>query len=175
MPPQEIDIRTTIEALPEQIYRLLDDSSSWPTWTPIDSFELIEPAHGDGLGEVRLFHTGRITVRERIVERIPNQRLSYVLLGGLAVTQYRADIDLESCDAGTSVRWHTTFRPKVPGMGGVYRRALLTATHRFVAGLREATATRPPRTGEPGNAPAPQEAEHGRGRLRRWARGSSRR
>ena len=143
MAPQHIDIGSTIEAPPEQIYRLLDDSSSWLRWTPIESFELLEPARDDGLGEVRRFRTGRVTVTERIVERIPDRRLSYVLLGGLAVTGYRADVDLEPSGAGTALRWHTTFRAKVPGMGWVYRRALLSATQRFVDGLREEAETPP--------------------------------
>ena len=33
------------------------------------------------------------------------------------------------------IRWHTTFSAKVPGMGWVYRRALLKATQDFVDGL----------------------------------------
>lgn len=32
---QEIDIRKRIAATPEVIYRLLDDSPTWPSWTPM--------------------------------------------------------------------------------------------------------------------------------------------
>jgi hypothetical protein len=39
---QDIDVRKTVSAPADVIYRLLDDSSSWPTWTPIDSFEPVE-------------------------------------------------------------------------------------------------------------------------------------
>lgn len=139
---QEIDIRKRIAASPEVIYRLLDDSSTWPSWTPIDEFDLIQDAGADGLGEVREFTNGRVRVRERIVERVPGRRLSYVLLKGLAVHDYRADVDLRPDGSGTVLRWHTTFKPKVLGMGWIYRRALQKATEQFVEGLgRHATST----------------------------------
>lgn len=140
MREQEIDVRKRIAAAPEAIYRLLDDSSTWPSWTPIDEFELVEPAAADGLGEVRDFTNGRVRVRERIVERVPNRRLSYVLLKGLAVRDYRADVDLSPEGPDTVVRWHTTFEPKVPGMGWIYRRALRKATEQFVDGLEHRAA-----------------------------------
>ena len=41
------------------------------------------------LGEIRAFKTGRFTVREEIVERTEERRLSYKLLGGIAVRDYR--------------------------------------------------------------------------------------
>jgi uncharacterized protein YndB with AHSA1/START domain len=137
---QEIDIRRDLNREPAAAWELLSDSSTWPSWTPIDSFELAEPGGPDGVGEVRIFHTGRIAVRERIVERVPERRLSYVLLAGLAVRDYRAEIDLTPRGAGSEIRWHTTFRAKFPGSGRLYRRELAKATEQFVAGLAKATA-----------------------------------
>ena len=61
---QDIDIRTTTAATPDQVWRLLDDSRSWPSWTPIETAQILEPAGRDGLGEVRSFTTGRVTVKE---------------------------------------------------------------------------------------------------------------
>ncbi len=113
---QEIDIRKTAEAPPAAVWQLLGDSASWPSWTPIDVAEIEQPGDRDGLGEIRTFKTGRITVREEIVERRPERRLSYRLLSGLAVRDYRADIDLTPRAGGTEIRWHTTFRAKVPGV-----------------------------------------------------------
>lgn len=134
---QEIDIRTTTSADPAAVWSLLSDSASWPSWTPIEHFELVAAGDPDGLGEVRSFTTGRVTVREEIVERKQEKRLSYELLGGLAVRDYRAEIDLAPSPEGrgTEIRWHTTFRPKVPGSGWLYHRALKKATRQFVDGL----------------------------------------
>lgn len=133
---QTIDIHVHIDADPGTVWALLDDSASWPSWTPIDSYEPVTPPGPDGLGEVRVFHNGRHTVREQIVERRPAARLSYTLLAGLPLRDYRADIDLDRTpDSGTDLRWHTSFRPKLAGTGWLYRRALQQATQGFVDGL----------------------------------------
>jgi uncharacterized protein YndB with AHSA1/START domain len=136
---QDIDVTRHIAASPAAVWRLLDDSSSWPDWTSIDSHEEERPRDGGtGLGEIRLFHTGRITVREEIVERDPERRLSYRLLGGLPVSDYVAVIDLEPADGGTDLRWHTTFEGRFPATGWIFRLALGKATRDFVAGLDRA-------------------------------------
>jgi hypothetical protein len=132
---QEIDVRTSSAASAAELWARLDKSSTWPEWTPIETFTLERPAGEDGLGEIRLFKTGRVTVREEIVERRPEERLTYVLLGGLALKDYRAEIDLAPAAAGTEIRWHTTFHSKIPGMGWIYRRALDKVTREFVDGL----------------------------------------
>ena len=134
---QEIDVRRKLWAGPEAVFALLGNSATWPDWTPVDSFELIEAGDADGLGEVRLFRTGNVRVREEIVERVPGRRLTYELRAGLAVKDYRAEIDVEPTEEGCEVRWHTTFRAKVPGSGWMYRRALDKMTRQFVDGLAD--------------------------------------
>lgn len=150
MRAQEIDIRTTSSAGPAALWRLLADSSSWPSWTPIDSHQPVRPAGPDGTGEVRTFRNGRHTVREQIVQSQPERRLSYTLLAGLALRDYRADVDLTPTPTGgTEIRWHTTFRPKVPGTGRLYRTALHNATQQFVDGLASAAQRAEPGTCAP--------------------------
>lgn len=148
---QEIDITATAAASPTAVWALLDDSATWPAWTPIDHHEPVRPAGDDGLGEERRFKNGGRIVHERIVERVPERRLAYTLLDGLAVRDYRAEIDLEPDGEGTRIRWHTTFSTKVPGMGPVYRRALEQATRQFVDGLVSASSPDgPPRRPQAG-------------------------
>jgi len=142
MTRQQIDIRTTTDAEPAVVWRLLGDSSTWPSWTPIESVDFEQPGGPNGLGEVRVFKTGRYRVREEIVERRAERRLSYTLLSGLAVRDYRADVDLTPRPDGTEIRWHTTFTAKVPGMGRLYRWALAKATQQFVDGLARHAADR---------------------------------
>ncbi len=134
---QRIDVTATTTAPAGAVYALLRDGASWPVWSPLGSFELESPGPegGESLGAIRIFRTGRITVRERIVELVPNRRFSYALLSGMAINGYRADIDLTEGPDGTTIRWHSSFRAKVPGFGGIYRRALTKIIQRCVDGL----------------------------------------
>ncbi len=113
--------------------------------TQIDTFVLIRPGDGEVPGEVREFITGRYTVREEIVERRPERRLSYVLLSGLPLRGHSADIDLTPRADGTDIHWHTVFRSKVPGMGPLSPRGLEKAIRQFVDGLAERAGATPDR------------------------------
>ena len=93
---KEIDVRGTTAADPDAVWRLLGDSSTWPDWTPIDEYEPERPGGTDGTGEIRRFRTGRHRIREEIVERADGRRLTYALLSGLALRDYRAEIDLDA-------------------------------------------------------------------------------
>ncbi|PZF82455.1 SRPBCC family protein [Jiangella anatolica] len=139
---QRIDVTATTTAPPGAVYALLRDGASWPGWSPIGSFELESPGQdgGESLGAVRVFRTGRVASRERLVELVPDRRLSYVLLSGLAIEDYRADIDLAEGPDGTTIRWRSSFRAKVPGFGGLYRRTLTKFIQQCAGGLAEHAA-----------------------------------
>lgn len=144
MGEQRIDVTATTTAPASAVYALLRDGASWPVWSPLGSFELESPGPegGESLGAVRIFRTGRVTSRERIVELVPDRRFSYALLSGLAIKGYRADVDLSEGPDGTTIHWHSSFRPKVPGFGGAYRRSLTTFIQQCADGLAQHTATR---------------------------------
>lgn len=127
----------TTAADADTVYGLLADGATWPTWSPLGSFELLREgdAGGQSVGAVRVFHTGRVHSVERIVEAVPGRRHSYVLERGLPLRDYRADIDLSPGPDGTVIRWRSTFGPKIPGTGWVYRRGLGRFIERTVHGL----------------------------------------
>jgi uncharacterized protein YndB with AHSA1/START domain len=137
----EIDRRAVVPAPPAAVWADLVDGRSWPTWSPLGSYELVT-AGSDGpdtpLGEVRIFRTkqvvGESEAREEVVEVVPERRLSYVLLGGLPLDGYRADIDLTPVDGGTEVRWRSTFSAGAV-RGRFYRRFLGLFIQRCVDGL----------------------------------------
>ena len=143
MGKQEIDEREWSAASPETVYALLADGSTWPTWSGIGSFELRSPgvAGGESLNAVRVFRTGRTTSVERLVELVPGRRLSYVLVDGLPLDDYRADVDLMAADGGTLIRWHSTFSAKRPGTGWLYRLVLRRFIGQGVRGLAEYAAS----------------------------------
>ncbi|WP_329107843.1 SRPBCC family protein [Micromonospora sp. NBC_01699] len=113
------------------VYELLRAGVTWPTWSGLGSFELeraVPVATGDsgagadeGVGAIRVFRTGPMTSREQIVDLVPDRRLSYILLSGLPLRDYRADVDLTPTPEGTIIRWRSTFHAKLPGTGWFYR------------------------------------------------------
>jgi len=150
MAQQVIDRTAATTADPSAVFALLADGSTWPEWSPLGSFELIEPGDGtpEGLGAVRLFTTGRIESRERVVERRAGEVFAYVLEAGLPLRDYRAVVTITPTDAGTSISWRSTFHAKVPGTGWLYRRQLGNFIGRTVDGLAAAAARARP--AEPG-------------------------
>ncbi|HEX5118938.1 MAG TPA: SRPBCC family protein [Pseudonocardiaceae bacterium] len=143
----EISVRVPTTASPHHLYELLRDGASWPVWSPINSFELRRPAEDEpeGLGAIRVFRTGRHTSVERVAELVPDKRFSYELVRGLPLRGYRADIDVETDGDTAVIHWHSTFRPKVPGTGWIYQRALSKFIQQCAEGLaRYAVAERSP-------------------------------
>lgn len=123
---------------PATVYALLRDGASWPRWSPIESFEL-ERAGADepeGIGAIRIFRRGRMTGRDQVTELVPDRRFGYRHLSGLPVRDYRATVDLEPGDGGTSIRWRLSFLPRLPGTGWLLRRGV----RRFIEGAARGLA-----------------------------------
>ena len=142
---QEISERAHTSAPPAAVYALLHDGATWPTWSPLGSFELRQEgrAGGESLDAIRVFRTGRTTTVERVAELVPDRRFSYELVSGIPIRGYRADVDLTpAADGGTDIHWHSSFTAKVPGTGGIIRRSLGKFIGRTVEGLAAHAATR---------------------------------
>ena len=147
-----IDVTAHSAAAPREIFALLADGTSWPTWGAWTAFTLESPGADapEGPGAVRVFTSrawGRTTVsRERVVEVVPDRRIGYRLLSGLPLRNYRATVDLEPADGGTTIRWRATFDGAPPGLARFYRRVLsgfIADAARRVAGYAQLhTATR---------------------------------
>ncbi|GAA4685378.1 SRPBCC family protein [Phytohabitans rumicis] len=135
---RDIDVTARSGADAETVYDLLKSGATWPTWSGLGSFALERPdaTGGEGVGAIRVFRTWPFTTREEIVEAVPGRRLSYVLLSGMALDGYRADVDLTPVEDGTLIRWHSTFTARRPWMGGFYRWFL----GRFIKGCADGLA-----------------------------------
>ncbi|HLT69410.1 MAG TPA: SRPBCC family protein [Acidimicrobiales bacterium] len=137
---QHVEATAWSSAPPAAVYQLLVDGASWPTWSGHDKVEIVERGEGDGdgVGAVRVLHRGRVRSRERIVELVPERRLVYELVGGLPLRDYRATVDLTPERGGTTIRWSSSFRAKMPGTGWLYRAVL----DRFIGQAARALADR---------------------------------
>ncbi len=152
MSRQRIEHRATTTADPSTVYALLRNGATWPTWAPIDSFELEKPGadEREGIGAVRLLRGGRVTGHDEIVELVPDRRFAYRHTSNLPVRDYLGEVDLEPTSAGTAIRWVSTFQPKIPGTGRLLRRALDGFVARLAGGLAEhAAAVESGRTASP--------------------------
>ena len=62
--------------------------------------------------------------REQITEYSPPHHLAYVILSGLPVRGYHADVDVFATTTGSTIRWAGAFEPKVPGTGELFAMVL---------------------------------------------------
>ena len=140
---QRIEHHANTTADPATVYGLLRDGAGWPTWSPIDSFELERPGaeEPEGVGAIRVLRSGRVTGRDEIVELVADRRFAYAHTSSLPIRNYRGEVDLEPTSEGTAIRWVSTFDPKVPGTGPLLRRALDGFVAKLAHGLADHAAS----------------------------------
>src|SRR5207244_2468181 len=105
------------EAAPEVVYGLLADGTTWPEWSPIETFALERAGDPppEGPGAIRVFTKGRTTGRDEVLAFEPGRRLEYASRSQLPVRDYVGEIVLErSASGGTDIDWHATFSPTTP-------------------------------------------------------------
>lgn len=132
-------------APPATVYDLLVDVDSWPRWSGMETAELERPGDAEphGVGSVRALSRGRFRGRDRVVELVPDRRFAYTH-EGLPVRDYRAVVELEPVPDGTRITWRSTFRPRYPGTGWVWRLGIRRMLEQTVVGLAEHAATARP-------------------------------
>jgi hypothetical protein len=138
-----IDVRVQSAAGPDEIYRLLADGSTWPRWAPIESLEVERAgdAPPEGVGAIRVLRRGRTTGRDEILELVPGRRVKYATLSGLPIRDYVGQVDLEPvAGGGTSIHWHSSFRPKYRGTGRLLERGIGTFLEQCAKGLADYAA-----------------------------------
>ncbi len=120
----QVEVTGQSTAGPSIVYEIAKDSSGYPRWSRIGSFEPLRAGRDEpfGVGSLRLFRTGPIKVVEEVVELVPERRVAYVMHSGLPFRDYRAAIELTpNAGNGTTIRWHSSFYPKIFGTGFLCR------------------------------------------------------
>jgi uncharacterized protein YndB with AHSA1/START domain len=137
---RHVNVSAVSPAPAETLYKLLTDGSSWPRWSPIESFELERAGDPppEGFGAIRVFRLGRTTGRDQILELVPNRRIAYATISGVPVQNYVGEVDLEPAPGGgTTVHWHSSFAPKTPGIGWIIERSIRRFLERCAHGLAD--------------------------------------
>jgi uncharacterized protein YndB with AHSA1/START domain len=139
MREHHLEARFVANAPAEVIWEALADTVSWPTWSPTDSADLEREGwpERESVGAVRVFRTGRFTVREQVVEFQRNRRLVYRMLSGMPVRDYVAEVSLTpgSDRPATDLVWRSNWRPLIPGTAILLRPLLQGILDRWGAAL----------------------------------------
>lgn len=138
----EVLARST--APPDAVWPLLVDATAWSRWTRIPRAEREREGTPppDGVGSIRRLGAGRFGSREQVVVFEPMRHFAYILLSGLPVQSYRADVELTSDGEGTLITWRGRFVPRGRGSGPVLERFLRRTINGFARGLARHAALR---------------------------------
>ncbi|HEX9259611.1 MAG TPA: SRPBCC family protein [Acidimicrobiales bacterium] len=138
----QIKVTSLAEASPTSVWQLLADAEGWSRWALHDESSLERPgvSEPDGVGAIRRFRYRRTISREEVVEFDRPRRLSYVLLSGLPIKDYRADVTLTPEGGGTRIDWRSQFKGKIPGTGWLIGRGLQRFLKRTADALAAAAA-----------------------------------
>lgn len=139
MRSQSYNVTRVSKAPREKVWGLVSDGAGWKDWAGVmkSSLEREGDPPPDGVGAIRRLGPRPFSSREEVVVWEPPSHLGYVILSGMPVRNYRADIKLreEAAPDGngmtTVIEWSATFDPKLPGTGGLLRAGLRAMIGRF--------------------------------------------
>jgi polyketide cyclase/dehydrase/lipid transport protein len=138
MKRQIIDHTAITTAKPDAVFDRLLETTTWPEWSGHFSGKVLESAATPGaVGELREFRIGKKVSVERVVESTRPRRFSYVLVSGLPIHDYRADVDIEPVAGGTRIRWHSEFYGDKPLYGPLVQKGLGRFIKKIVRSLAE--------------------------------------
>ena len=128
------------------VFALLEDGSRWAQWAGpfVPRSRWQTPGSPPGtVGAVRRLGLWPFLSLERIVEHVPDARLSYVVDSWAPYRDYRADVDLHATvDGGTQITWRATFTPKLAGTGPLLRVCLGAIVKGFAKNVARAAERR---------------------------------
>jgi uncharacterized protein YndB with AHSA1/START domain len=124
-------------APPATVFALLADVQSWNRWSPIPraSLERVGAPPPHGAGAICRFPGGPFATREQVVAYEPPRHFGYILLSGLPVRDYRAEVTLTPTASGTSIAWRGSFNALIPGTGPLLLWLLRRIVHAMARGL----------------------------------------
>jgi uncharacterized protein YndB with AHSA1/START domain len=139
MGSQSFSVTKVAQAPRERVWALVSDGAGWKNWAGVvkSSLEREGDPRPDGVGAIRKLGPGPFGSREEVVVWDPPSHLGYVILSGMPVRNYRADIELhektgpDGTGMTTVIQWSASFDPKLPGTGPLLRVGLGAIIGRF--------------------------------------------
>ncbi len=117
--PRFFVVTASTTAPAEQVFALVADSTTWPSWTPIRSVGRahLAPDGTEQVGTLRSFHISVGRSVEEVTGLFPGKRFTYSLRKGMPISNHVASVELEPNKAGCTISWSETFTATVPGTG----------------------------------------------------------
>jgi hypothetical protein len=140
--PTSYEVSATSAASAEKVFDLLADGAGWSKWAGAMVVRSWWEREGDpapgGVGAIRCLGLPKLGSREEIVAYERPRHLAYIVLSGLPVKSYRADVHLTPDGNGTRIVWAGSFTPKLPGTGPLLRAFLVRTVGAFARRLAKA-------------------------------------
>jgi SAM-dependent methyltransferase/uncharacterized protein YndB with AHSA1/START domain len=136
---QHVEVERRFAAPPAQVWKVYTDHAGWSAWAGLGRARLETEGHPDrnGVGAVRCFTTGGVSVFEEVLSFEPPKRMTYrVVRGGIPIMKdHLGEVLLEPDGAGTRLIWRCRFDSSLPGLGPPMRWLVTRLFRRALAGL----------------------------------------
>ena len=144
--PRAWEITQPVDAPIETVWEILVDARKWNDWGrfKVAKLEQLGSPEDDGVGAIRNFGQPPMISREQVVVFEAPNHFAYVMLSGMPIVGYRADVYLTSdaASAGTTIRWVSSFEVARPaftsGFFAWFLKKFLTDTAKRLATTAEA-------------------------------------
>jgi hypothetical protein len=126
---------TAISTAPrDRVWALLADASTWSTWGSWSEVG-VEGGGEQRLGYIRVMRQWPFRLRERITAWQPGVLMSYELLQGMNVRDYRSTVTLaDAPDGGTAIHWQSSYERADPLTALILRAAVSGSAKRLAKG-----------------------------------------
>ena len=130
-------VEASTRAPVDVVWPLIGEARRWREWSFLTDTGLVREGSPDpeGVGAVRRFTRFGVGSKEEVVAYDPPGHLSYCILSGFPVRNYRADVTLTADGSGTRIEWAGSYDPKWPGTGRVLAGVLPAMMQRFARDL----------------------------------------
>jgi SAM-dependent methyltransferase/uncharacterized protein YndB with AHSA1/START domain len=136
---QHVEVERRFDAPPAQVWKVYTDHAGWGAWAGLGRARLETEGHPDrnGVGAVRCFTSGGISVFEEVLSFDPPKRMTYrVVRGGIPIMKdHLGEVVLEPDGAATRLIWRCRFGSKVPGLGAPMRWMITRLFRQALEGL----------------------------------------
>ena len=136
---QRVECSIRIAASPERLFAELGDHEGLSEWSGLGQVRLDKPGLKEPNGRFaeRVVSSPVGTIREQITEWIPGQGYRYRILEGSPFVGYWGHVQLTPEGDLTRVDWIIRYRSKIPGLGGVLRKVIVSKFDAALQALKE--------------------------------------